>query len=93
MSDKNANGKVIRVDQLTWDALKKLRHPKEKLTALLRRVVGLPHKKLGSIDSPVSYCVPSDLYSSLEEARGAAILKAVRSNAKISEDPVEVRVL
>jgi len=93
MSKKKPKGKVLRVDPLTWNKLKELRLPEEKITALLRRVIGLPHKKLGVVDKPVNYCVPSDLYTSLEEARGAAVLKAVRSRSKQSEEPIEVRAV
>ncbi len=82
-------GKVLRVDELTFRFLAEKRKRGEQMTALIRRLIGLPSRK-GIIDSPTKWALPSDLFESIEEARGAAVVRAVKAKRK-PEEPKPVR--
>jgi hypothetical protein len=84
-------GKVIRVDPITWSFLKERKGRRETISALVRRLIGLPSKK-GIVDTTAKFALPSELFDSIEEARGAAIMKAVRAKKK-PEEPVVVRTV
>lgn len=76
-------GKVIR---LTPDLAKLVLSSQlegESIPDVLRRLLNLTGE--------VSYVLPSDLHSSAEEARGAAVLRAVKMKEKRIERPLAVR--
>lgn len=83
-------GKVIRIDELTFRFISEKRRRGEQITTLIRRLIGLPSRK-GIVDRPTKYVLPSDLYESIEEARGAAVLKSVKAKAKKTEEPIAIR--
>ena len=82
-------GKVIRVDELTFRFISEKRRRGEPVTALLRRLLGLPSRK-GIVERPTQYVLPSDLHPTIEDARGEAVLRAVRGKRK-AEEPKIVR--
>ena len=95
MSDTKP-GKVLRVDTATWKYLQENKRPKERNATAVRRLIGLPPKKK-------EYEVPQQLYvlpesrivcSSLAEARGEAIIRAVKKGKKKpTEKPLAVRIV
>lgn len=86
---KEKPGKVVRVDPVTWKLIASSRGAKETVTAVIRRLMGLSPRKG---DAPKKlYVLPSALSESIEEARGKAILEAVKKKGK-PEKPIAVRV-
>lgn len=85
-------GKVIRIDATVWEFLSAKMRGKETMSAILRRLLGLPRRKTGEIEARTFYALPSDLCSSPAEARGRAIQTAVRSKIK-PETPIEVKMI
>lgn len=84
-------GKVVRVDPLIWKHLMARRKEKETVSSVIRRLLGLPSRRPGISSPPKKfYVLPSDLSESAEEARGRAIIRAVRAKKK-PERPIEVR--
>jgi len=82
-------GKVIRVDDLTWAYLCSKKLASETIAALMRRLIGLTSRKG---DTPIkAFVLPSDMYSSISEARGAAVIKAVKSKHRKPESPIAVK--
>lgn len=90
MSLKVKPGKVIRIDELTYRFISEKRRRGEQITSLVRRLIGLPSRK-GIVDRPVRYVLPSDLHATVEEARGAAVLKSVKAKTKKTEEPIAIR--
>lgn len=82
-------GKVIRVDPVTWKVLQGERSAGESTTACVRRLLGLPARKTKKVEA--EYVLPSDVYPTIEDARGAAVLRKVRSRSKEIEEPIPVR--
>lgn len=62
----------------------------ETLSATLRRLLAIPPKK-GSPDYHIFYALPSDLWISAEEARGAAIIQKVQKKLVKAEKPVALK--
>lgn len=96
MSKADKPGKVIRVDPIIWKYLNQQRKPKETVSALIRRLLYLPTKKGEAQPQRLFYILPESkiVCESIEEARGQAILKAVKSGKKRpSEKPVAVRAV
>lgn len=87
---KEKPGKVLRIDALTWKYITELKRPKESFSGLIRRLIGLPSRK-GITEVSAKFVLPSDLHRSIEEARGAAVLRAVRAKRKETEEPIAVR--
>lgn len=90
---KEKPGKVIRVDTHTWKFLTQNRRPKEQISTLVRRLFGIPARK-NEYEVKTFYILPESriVCDSIEEARGEAILRAVRKGKKKpSEKPLEVR--
>lgn len=84
MAKKPKPGKVVR---LTPDLVKLIvenQGPKETIPQVIRRLLNLTGE--------VRYVLPSDIYETVEDARGVAVLKAVRTKMKKIEKPVTVRV-
>ncbi len=91
MADRKP-GKVIRVDPLTWKYVTERRRKGETLSALMRRLIGLPSKK-GIVEARTNFVLPSDLFDSAAAARGASVIRAVRLKKKKIEEPVAVRAV
>lgn len=97
MTSKQKPGKVIRVDPMIWKYLSQNRKPKETVSALIRRLVGLPPRKGANIQSGYRYYILPEskiVCDSIEEARGQAILRAIKAGKKKpTEKPIEVRAV
>lgn len=87
---KQKPGKVIRVDELTFRFLAEKRRRGEPVTALVRRLLGLPSRS-GICETQTKYVLPSDLHETVEDARGAAVLRAVKQKKKEAEEPRPIR--
>ncbi len=84
---KSKPGKVIRLDPTLMKLVLKEKGPKETMSAVLRRLLALPPKR-----EKLSYVLPSDLFRTIAEARGRAVLIAVKSGKKrATEKPIAVR--
>jgi len=87
-------GKVVRVSPKVWEYLKTKRKPKETIDSLIRRLIGFPNKK-GEPNSVNTYFILPEtkiVCDSVEEARGKAILFAIKNGKKKpTEKPVRVR--
>jgi hypothetical protein len=82
-------GKVLRADEASWKLLSRKRKMKETVAACLRRRLGLPPKGKGNSVREI-YVLPSDIHGSVEEARGQAVLRAVKKKTKQIEEPILV---
>lgn len=94
-SVKPKPGKVVRVDPMIWKFLGSQRKPKETVSAALRRLLGLPSRK-GEDPQGIIYILPESgiVCQTLAEARGEAILRAVkRGKKKPTEKPLKARVI
>lgn len=81
---KAKKGKVVRLTPDVVRAIESARFESENITSALRRLLA-EARRIGN-----SYFVlPSDLHQSLSRARGAAVVRAVRS--KKIEKPIVVR--
>jgi len=82
-------GKVVRVSPELWKLICTERTEGESVDSVLRRVIG--------IDATIEefFVVPSDLCKSPAEARGHAVIKAVRTRNKdlAKETPLKVRLI
>lgn len=87
---KEKPGKILRVDQDTWDFIQSVRSSRERLTDLVRRLVGLTPKGTALKLPEDAYALPSQLYESREEAKGEALYRSVKEKIEI-ENPVKVR--
>jgi len=56
------------------------------------RVVRITPDLVTIISGEVRYVLPSDIHETVEDARGAAVIRAVRSRIKRAERPIPVRV-
>ena len=93
---KQKPGKVIRVDPTIWNHIQDKRKPRESISALLRRCLGLPSKKGDKTEGEVFYILPESkvVCRTLAEAKGEAILQAIKAGKKKpTEKPIEVRVV
>lgn len=89
-------GKVIRVDKEAWSLLARKKRPNETISALIRRVLGIPPRKnpTGRIVRRFFILPESRVIldcSTIEEARGRALLHFLRKGEEPSEKPIEVR--
>ncbi len=80
---KPKKGRVIRLtpDLVTIVAAEQERG--EKIPDVLRRLLGLKGE--------VRYVLPSDVHETVEEARGEAVIRAVRRKLKRPEKPITMR--
>lgn len=83
-AQKQKPGKVVRLNPTTWKFIESHRKEGESIAQALERITG-------ASGAEVLYALPSDLAPSLAEARGRAVLKAVKSKSK-PERPVPVKV-
>lgn len=81
---KPKKGRVFRLDDELAAIIEDEREPGETASDCVRRLFGS--------EEDVKYVLPSDLKESAAEARGAAILRAVKTREKRPEKPIAVRV-
>lgn len=91
---KKKPGKVIRVDAVAWAILEKKKRDGETISALIRRILGVTPRKGGGRVSRTFFLLPKAGVlldcATIEEARGRAVLYAVRKKTE-PERPIEVR--
>lgn len=80
---KKKPGKVIRLTPDLVSIVEAEHEEGETYPETIRRLLGLTGE--------VRYVLPSDIYESVEDARGVAIIKAVKQKVKKTERPVAVR--
>ena len=80
---RRKKGRVFRLDDDIAVIIAEEQRPGETVSETARRVFGL--------SGEVRYVLPSDIYESVEEARGASVLRAVRTKTKKTERPVPVK--
>lgn len=81
---KPKKGRVFRLDDGLAAVIEEERLPGETTSEVVRRLFGL--------DDEVRYVLPSDLYESAADARGRAVLRAVREKTQ-REKPIPVRTV
>ncbi len=82
---KKKKGRVIRVTPDLVDLIAREQRDGETIPAVIKRLLRLD-------DGPYEWVLPSALYTRIEEARGAAVVRAVKEKTKKIEKPVAVRV-
>lgn len=82
---KTKPGKVVRLNPDLALIVELERLPGETISATVRRLLG--------VSAEVRYVLPSDLFEDPADARGASVLRAVRSGSpRKIEQPVKVRL-
>lgn len=81
---KPKKGKVVRLTPDLVVFLEGKRRDSETVSETFQRILG----QIGE----TRFVLPSDLHETIEEARGYAILRKVRTKAKQAEKPVKVKV-
>lgn len=87
-------GRVHRLDPMVDRFVAEKKRPGESTSALLRRLFGLPERKTGKVQTRHFYLLPESrvAFETIEEARGEAILRAVKTGKKKpTEKPILVR--
>lgn len=82
---KRKKGRVVRLRPDLELLVEFLRLPDETVSDTVGRLI-----EEGSGEP--AYVLPSDLFESIEDARGEAVLRAVKRRAKRTEKPLQVRV-
>lgn len=82
---KPKQGRVVRLTPDLALFLEKKRLRDETVAETFRRLLS-PAEELSR------FVLPSDIFETIEEARGAAVLRRVRSKGKQIEKPIKVRV-
>lgn len=77
-------GRVIRITPDLVKLIAENQREKETVPAVIRRLLGF--------SGSVRYVLPSDVYETAAEARGVAILRAVKRKEKEVEKPLPVRI-
>lgn len=80
---KPKKGKVVRLTPDLVTIITEEHQEGETVPETIRRLLGLTGE--------VRYVLPSDIHESIEDARGAAVIRAVRSKIKRTERPIPVR--
>lgn len=80
---KKKAGRVVRLTPDLVSLVAKNQREGETIPAVIKRLLGLSGR--------INYVLPSDLHETVEDARGVAIVRAVRRNIKRAERPVPVR--
>jgi negative regulator of replication initiation len=83
MSNKK-KGRVIRVTPDLQAIIEVEQKRGETIPEVLRRLLNLKGE--------VRYVLPSDIHETVEDARGVAVLRAVKTKSKRAERPTAVRV-
>ncbi len=81
--NKIKKGRVIRVTPDLQRLIEASQEPGESIPSVIKRLLG--------IKGDIRYVLPSDLYETKADARGAAVLKSVK-NKSSPEKPLEVRI-
>ena len=79
-------GHVARLNPEMWRMVTAERRKGESVSSVLRRLIDGAAKKMRTL-----YALPSDLVETVEDARGRAVIRAVKGKRK-PEKPVAVRV-
>ncbi len=82
---KKKKGRVIRITPDLVELIAKEQKKDESIPAVIKRLLKLD-------DGPYEWVLPSALYTRIEEARGAAVVRAVKEKTKKIEKPIAVRV-
>jgi hypothetical protein len=77
-------GRVVRITPDLVTIISEEQREGETIPETIRRLLGL--------SGEVRYVLPSDIHETVEDARGAAVIRAVRSRIKRAERPIPVRV-
>jgi len=80
---KPKKGRVVRLNPDLITIISEEQKDEETVSDTVRRLLGLTGE--------INYVLPSDIHRSVEDARGAAVLRAVRAKQKKAERPVPVR--
>ncbi len=90
---KKKHGEVIRVSELLYYIMEKERPQSVSWDAFLRARFGLPARGKRRRDAKFVYLLEStkQIFSSLPEARGAAVVNAVKAKRKRPEEPLRFR--
>lgn len=80
---KSKPGRVVRLSPDLVTIVNEEWREGDTIPKVLKRLLGLT--------GDVRYVLPSDLHESAEDARGAAVIRAVRRKQKRTERPVPVR--
>ncbi len=81
---KPKKGKVIRITPDLQTIVEMEKKKNETIPEVLRRLLGLKGE--------VRYVLPSDIYETPEDARGIAVMRAVKAKNKKIEKPLPVRM-
>jgi hypothetical protein len=88
---KKKPGRVVRLSPKLQAYVEARLRTKETFDACLRRLLALPKKReKGRFETQVCYVLPSDIFETKAEAKGAAIVRAVRTK-KQAERPIEMK--
>lgn len=86
-------GRIIRVSQEVYAYLERKKQGTISWDSLFRKIFGLPNRK--GLKQPLTefYFVPSTgrAFQKLSEARGAAIVDAVRKGSRKPDKPIRMR--
>lgn len=80
---KPKKGRVVRLTPDLVTIIAEEQEDGETIPEVIRRLLGLT----GS----VRYVLPSDIYDSIEDARGVAVVRAVRAKMRRAERPIQMR--
>lgn len=80
---KPKKGRVVRLNPDLITIISEEQKDEETVSDTVRRLLGLTGE--------INYVLPSDIHRSVEDARGAAVLRAVRAKQKKAERPIPVR--
>ena len=85
-------GRPVRLSNEVLSVLDRKLRKAESYDSLLRRIIGLPSRNDEPQHLEVFWVLPSTLLArkSLAEARGEAVLAAVRKGKKKTEKPIKV---
>lgn len=95
---KPKSGHVLRISDFAWSLVESRRSEgqttREAVDQVVCELIDLTTKLEELMRAPSYYVLPDALMKSEPEARGAAVLRAVRSGRKkIDEEPIAVRVI
>lgn len=77
-------GKVVRLNEDLAIIVESEQREGETISEVMRRLFGYGDE--------IRFALPSDLFESIEDARGAAVVKKVRMRSSRAERPLPVRV-
>lgn len=80
---KKKSGRVVRLNPSLDRLVRREQREDEAIHETIQRLIE---------DGDVRYVLPSDLHESVEDARGVAVVRAVKAKVKRTEKPIPVRV-